>query len=263
VPHLDTDTIAAPAFCLADDLTPGGGAWHAHRHHQLLYAAAGMMWLEIDTATWMLPPQRAAWIAGGVRHRVVVRAEAALRTVYLAPELTDGPGATCRVFPVTPLAREMLLYSARWGPQDGEDPTARSWFSVLAALCGEWSASEHRFCLPRARSEQLARALEWALEHLQECPTVQQVARAGGMSTRTLSRRFAEETGMTWRAWLHHARMMHAMELLLRPDATVTDTAFQVGFQSLGAFSRAFATFTGQRPSQWSESASDGGILPP
>jgi transcriptional regulator GlxA family with amidase domain len=174
----------------------------------------------------------------------------ALRTVYLSPRLARGPEGGCRVFEAAPLAREMILYAMRWGPDgDGQDDGARApFFAALAALCEEWCAEALPFRLPGAKTPELARAMEYALDALGESPTLEEAARRAALSERTLARRFADEAQTTWRQFLHHARMLRAMELLAQPGARVTDTALAVGFESFGAFTRAFEAFTGERP---------------
>jgi AraC-like DNA-binding protein len=59
------------------------------------------------------------------------------------------------------------------------------------------------------------------------------------------------ETGISWRQFLHQARMLRAMELLVEADASITDVAFAVGFNSLSAFAKSFAYFSGQTPSKF------------
>jgi transcriptional regulator GlxA family with amidase domain len=47
--------------------------------------------------------------------------------------------------------------------------------------------------------------------------TPAEVGRAVGWSERTLRRRFVEATGLTWRRYLLHARLLRAMALLAEP----------------------------------------------
>jgi len=61
------ESAAANAFAFRD----AAGlryALHAHRRHQLLYATSGTASLEVLDATFVLPPQRAAFIPAGTRH---------------------------------------------------------------------------------------------------------------------------------------------------------------------------------------------------
>lgn len=239
------------AFGLADDLAPFASEWHRHRHHQLLYAARGAMQLETRSSRWLLPPQRMAWIRGGTEHRVTATGPVHLRTVYMAPRLTRGPAEPCAVMEVSPLARELLVEAMRWGPdQDSAGEVPRAFFAALAALTGEWAASPADLSLPGARTAELGRAMEHALAHLDDAE-LETAAEAAHVSAKTLARRFEAETRMTWRQWLHRARMLAAMERLAIPGASATRVALEVGFASQAAFTRAFTAFTGESPSAY------------
>ena len=250
-PLIDVDAVQVTAFGLADLLHPlhrGPSAWHAHAKHQLLYAESGTLHLQTAQGQWLLPPQRAAWIGAGIRHRVRPLSAVALRTVYVAPQWITGPDGLC-VFAVTPVLREMILYAMRWGPdRPAKDATAEALFAALGLLSAEAAADRAPFCLPAPRSPELCRGVRHMLSHLGEPLEIGETARRAGLSLRTLARRFDAELEMSWRDFLHNARMLKAMELLVRNDATVTDTALAVGFESMGAFTRAFTRFAGESP---------------
>jgi AraC-like DNA-binding protein len=249
---VDVDAVSLPAFGLEDDYGPLISSWHSHNKHQLLYAASGTLQLEVEGSQWLLPPQRAAWISARLRHRVRALTRVALRTVYLSPRLDRVMPSACVVFAATPLAREMILYAMRWGPsRHADDKVARAFFAALSALASEWAERALPFRLPTPRSPELGRAMQYAIEELSSTPTVEEAARRAGLSTRTLGRRFTEEAQTSWRQFLHHARMMRAMELLVAPGARVTDTALAVGFESPGSFTRAFEEFTGEKPKDY------------
>ncbi len=247
MPKIDVDRALAPCFGLAVDVSAMDSGWHAHARHQLLYAARGSMQLWVDDAQWLLPPGRAAWIPARLRHRVEARA-LRLRTVYLHPRRVHGAPRRAGVFGASVLAREMILHAMRWGPDDAPDRASRAFFGALASLCVEWAAGSASFRLPVAQSPALHRAMQWTLEHVTGRPTVEQAARAAGLSTRSLARRFAEETGTTWRRFLHDARMLEAMRRLGEPDVRVGDVAMALGFGSQAAFTHAFTAFTGESP---------------
>jgi AraC-like DNA-binding protein len=77
------------------------------------------------------------------------------------------------------------------------------------------------------------------------------VARAVGVSVRTLHRRLVGETNLSFRDYLVRARVLAAMAALAEPRARVTDVAPRVGFESLGAFARAFRKIAGESPSEY------------
>ena len=130
---VSVDDAPAPAFGLAERLTPGEGPWHQHRRHQLLYAASGRLTLELDDAAWTLPPQRAAWIRSNTLHRVCLTRPVELRAVYLSPEFCPALNTDARVFAIDELTRQLLLASVRFGPaRDPDDPLANDLLRTLA-----------------------------------------------------------------------------------------------------------------------------------
>lgn len=56
-----------------------------------------------------------------------------------------------------------------------------------------------------------------------------------GLSRRTLSRRFVQETGMHVTAWRQRRRLLHALPLLAQSDA-VSAVALQLGYANISAF---------------------------
>ena len=92
----------------------------------------------------------------------------------------------------------------------------------------------------------LARVLDWALARLHRPLALQDLAREGNMSVRTLARRFEQETGSTPHRWLTHQRLLAAQRRLETTDDSVGQVARGVGFDSAMTlrhhFRRAFGT---------------------
>jgi AraC-like DNA-binding protein len=220
--------------------------------HYLLYASTGAFRLEVGNARWLLPPQRAAWVAANTPLRLSAKAPGTTSSVLFAEGSIQQLDFSCRVFSVSTLAREMLLYAVRWGPERGDhDPAADSFFRALATVCTELAAEPDELWLPCAESTELDRALEYTLANMVDKPTFAEVASAAHVSERTLARRFAEEAGMTWSEFARRARMIRAMELLAEPDSKVISVVDAVGFSSVSAFNHAFRAFTGETPSSY------------
>lgn len=245
---VDVDRAPAASFVLDDELPPFRSHWHIHRRHQILYSRSGALRLEVGGAQWLIPPQRAAWLAAGVRHRVSASAPVSLRTAYLARAL-GGLIKGCHVFDLPPVGRAMLEYGARWGPTHSpRDARARAYFAVVADLCREWSDAPDRFSLPAARTSAIERAMAITINRVEDRLPLSAVARHAGISARTLQRQFAIETGSSWRTFVMQARMLRALELLAAPGARVTEVAMALGFNSFGAFTRAFVRLAGETP---------------
>jgi len=252
---LGIETSPLESFAFLDQADNIRYDWHAHKRHQLLYAFSGTLRLEAENGLYLLPPQRAVWIPARVLHRTTLQ-KVRSGSVFLAPLLVPTEIARVRIISAAPIVREMVRYALRWpSTRDPDDLLANAWFRTMGLLCAEWIRDEMPFHLPAARTDQVARAIEYTLQNL-ESATMEAAAKAAALSERHFRRRFDMETGIAWRLFLHQARMLRAMELLAEADANITDVSYAVGFNSLSAFAKSFALFSGQLPSKYRRFAS-------
>ncbi|WP_320777364.1 GlxA family transcriptional regulator [Streptomyces sp. CRN 30] len=101
---------------------------------------------------------------------------------------------------------------------------------------------------PRPQGSVLEPLLAWLHENLARELTLDDIAAQAGTSTRTLIRRFREQTGSTPLQWLHRARVRQAQHLLETTRHPVERIATQVGFGSPTAFRERFKRTTGVSP---------------
>jgi transcriptional regulator GlxA family with amidase domain len=90
--------------------------------------------------------------------------------------------------------------------------------------------------------------LVWLEESSARDLTLAEIASWAGMSTRTLNRRFREQTGTTPLQWLHRARIRRAQHLLETTTHPVDRIGGQVGFGSPTAFRDRFKRVVGTSP---------------
>ncbi|WP_436791833.1 AraC family transcriptional regulator [Yinghuangia sp. YIM S10712] len=222
-------------------------SWHRHDLHQLEYAFEGIVEVETSVARYRLPSRQAVWIPAGLAHKSTFD-RAKTVSVFFDPAVVHDTGGRARVLPVEPVLREMVVYAARWPiGRPGSDAVADAYFEALAHLVLEWLHREKPFHLPTTTDPLIAAVMRYTDGHLGSV-TADEVCRAVAVSERTLRRRFRAATGMTWRQYLLHSRLLHAMTLLARQDDTVLGVATAVGFDSASAFSRAFQAYSGQTP---------------
>ncbi len=81
-----------------------------------------------------------------------------------------------------------------------------------------------------------------------DVPTLAAIAH---LSASQFGRVFKEVYGETPHRYLQRRRVERAMTLLRQTDRPVTDVAWDVGFASLGTFSRTFSTVVGCSPSEF------------
>jgi transcriptional regulator GlxA family with amidase domain len=101
---------------------------------------------------------------------------------------------------------------------------------------------------PVPRGAELEPLLRWLEANTAPDLTLGDIAARAGMSTRTLNRRFREQTGSTPLQWLHRARVRRAQYLLEHTDHPVDRIAADVGFGSPTAFRERFKRVVGTSP---------------
>lgn len=221
---------------------------HSHDWPQLVYASDGVMSVDTDDGTWVVPSHRGVWIPAGVRHAITMSGWVSMRTLYILPRLATGMPRRCSVVAVTPLLRHLILDVIELGMLRREIPQHRRLAAVLLDRLRLLPAVPLELPMPRD-----PRAVRVA-SRLRELPgaatSVDRLARAAGASRRTLERLFQCETGMSIGRWRQQARLLHAMRLLAGGEP-VTTTALEVGYESPSAFIAAFSETFGVTPGRY------------
>ncbi|WP_010164503.1 helix-turn-helix domain-containing protein [Sphingomonas sp. PAMC 26617] len=100
----------------------------------------------------------------------------------------------------------------------------------------------------------LARAVALVVEDPASSHSLTDLARAAGMSRSKFAKVFAETLGSPPMAFVTHARLDKARNLLLSTELSIADIAHHVGFASRSHFSRSFRTAFGIDPTRMRQS---------
>ncbi|MER7236301.1 helix-turn-helix domain-containing protein [Streptomyces olivaceus] len=240
----DADTIVVPGTATpADPLSP------AVRDALRTAAADGTRIASICAGTF---PLAATGLLDGLR----------ATTHWLAAEALAGAHPDVEVDPdVLYVDNGQLLTSA--GAAAGLDlclhMIRRDYGSAVAAHAARLSVmpleregGQAQFIVhdypPAPQGSALEPLLTWLRDNLARDLALADIAAHAGMSTRTLIRRFREQTGSTPLQWLHRARVRQAQHLLETTQHSVERIAGQVGFGSPTAFRERFKRTTGVSP---------------
>ncbi len=225
--------------------------WHFHDVHEIEYACRGVVEVKTQAGHYLLPPHQAAWIPAGLHHQTTLTAGAQTLAVLFEPGLVPAAGDRVRIIAVSPLLREMMLYSERWPiSRTGSGVEADSFFQALGYVVAEALADERPLNLPVSADPVVTAVTDYTRAHLDHV-TVSDVTRAVGVSERTLRRLCSTHLGMSWRDYLLRARVLRSMAMLAQPDRSVLEVSIAVGFDDAGAFARSFARHCGETPSAY------------
>lgn len=218
---------------------------HVHTdHHQLAWASAGVVMVDVDDRCWVLPPNLALWIPAGVWHATSAVRESVLEGIYIVPATVPLSWPEPTVLSVGPLARQLIRYLAVDLDHEHRARAEAVLLDVLAPV-GDSTIELPMPIDPRARA--VAEALRAAPADRR---SLDQLARTVGSSPRTLLRTFLTDTGLTFNQWRTHARLQAAMVRLCDGD-TVSRVAPGVGYATPSAFVAAFRRVTGHTPAAY------------
>lgn len=252
IPLADVDHVARPIVAIGTDYSPGTLLdFHSHRRAQFLYGMTGLMEVNTDDGTWMVPPYSGVWLPAGKRHRVHMNG-VSTRSLYIEPLAAPRPSRSCEVLVVTPLLHHLLLASANMPAS--YDESGRDGALAQLLLYELQLAPSLPLFAPLPRDPQLARLCKDFLgqPHIHSLP--EDWARQLHRSQRTFNRLFRQQTGMSFAVWRQQACLMAALPRLLA-GSSVTRTALELGYDSPGAFSSMFRKVLGQSPTDFVRAA--------
>lgn len=209
---------------------------HTHDRGQFSYRIEGFSVVQAPGRSIFLPPGRGVWIPAGVVHEVTCRGPAAYNAFYVAPSAAPQPESV-RVIAVSPLLHalvECLL--------NEEAPVRTERHALMAQLVLDeiGQAADIGATAPVMPQSSRLRALCDRLYMDPASPLdLDAWAADAGMSRRSFTRAFREETGLSPGKW-HQQLRMHHVDGLLAQGLTLQQAAYQLGYSGVASLGRAY-----------------------
>lgn len=229
-----------------------------------MYAARGVLSVQTERGTSIVPANRVAWTPAGCPHHHRAHGDTDMRIVFLPASLARLVPGHPAVFTASDLAREVLLTLT--GPRN-YDPAARPIGSGARArlrrvLVDELhDAPEQPLQLPEPRDDRLRAIARLLRANPADNTSLAELGRTIGASARTLSRLFHNELGMTFYEWRTQLRVYQALVLLADGHDT-THVAHACGWANPSHFITAFTKLVGTTPGRHSIRVANG-MIPP
>ncbi|WP_138465686.1 helix-turn-helix domain-containing protein [Poseidonocella sp. HB161398] len=250
-PHLRaspfTDRLPGPVFHRVEAV-PANGLYPeaAHDWGEFVYCHAGVTEVTAAGARLLAPPHMGIWIPPGLAHTGSNREATEHCSVYVARDLCAAmPGRLCALV-VTPLLRA-ILEELRAVPWDGSAAQGR----LLRVLADQLSACRVADSfVPDSADPQLGALLAVLRADPSDGRPLAELARAHGMSERSLIRRCRRDLGMSLTEWRQRLRVVAAISRL-QAGASVEAVALDLGYSTASAFIAMFRGLTGESPGRF------------
>lgn len=225
---------------------------HSHGRAELVYVSSGSLCLTANDVNFTVPSQHAILIPAGTVHDMRMLTDTFVVTLYISMPPARRRIRGCQNIPVSGLLRELMNIAVNLPTDydaDGRDGRIMDLITEEAV----WLISQPRtptLQTPVPKDIRLLGVCQQLLRELDRAWTIDEVALAAGMGRRTFTRTFKREMGVSFSTWLLHARLNAAVSLL-SAGASITEVAFESGYNSPSAFATMFKRCLGVPPSAY------------
>lgn len=218
-----------------------------------MYAASGVLAVHAERGTSIVPANRVAWTPAGFTHCHRAHGDTDMRIVFFPPSLARLLPGHPAVFLASGLAREVLLAltSSRSHNDSAPEYSGSARFRLLRVLIEELrEVHEQPLHLPEPQDDRLQGIARMLYENPADNASLAELGKTIGASTRTLSRLFRDQLGMTFYEWRTQLRIYHAL-ILLADGHDATQTAYACGWANPSTFIAAFTSIIGTTPGRY------------
>lgn len=221
---------------------------HTHNRGELILALSGNITCTIEhEAIWVIPPQCALYIPVGTPHSIRASGNTKYCIIFIHPDITKQPDKCCSLS-ISPLVKEMILHLSDF-PQDYEK-NSHEWCFAELMLNELIKMPTVNINLQMPYNSKLRTIANALTDIPSDRKTAAQWAKIMGMSERTLERLIIKETGLTFRHWRQQFHIIIALQRL-EEGASVQQTAWDLGYESVAAFITMFKKRLGKPPRRY------------
>ncbi len=249
---IEVDELNKPYFVWFEENWIHDDVLHQHQKGQLVYVESGFQYITIEERIYLLPQNYAVWIPPNTLHKTNSHSEKIkLMIMFADTEIKDTFYHEVNVFSVPPVLKEMIKYAEKWSKlltkDHNESLFLKALFNELPHFV-DHSLKLH-ICLPG--DKRLDKVIEHLHHHYREEIKIEELSDTALLSLRTLERIFKKETGLTVTKYQQILRIIKSLELLSSGNFTISETAYEVGYRSVQAFTRSFQSVMNFRPTDF------------
>jgi len=237
-----------PVVGYTETITDAVCSLHSHPRAQLLYATSGVMHVVVENQIWVVNPLQGLWIAGGVEHQVSFQKDVNLYSVFIDPSYTNDLPSTSFSFDISVFLKQLMFKIISFEDPENITPAQKRIMDVFLdelALIRPSSTF-----LPTSNHIKLKSIIDILINDVANKETIEHFADLSYMSSRTLSRLFIKELGMSFSDWRIRLKLLEAIKRLGEKQS-IKEIAFDLGYETTSAFIFMFKKNLGKTPSNY------------
>ena len=223
--------------------------WHQHRSGQLYYPLSGTMMIETDSVQWLVTPGTLAWFPPDTVHRSTPGSQVSGINIYF--QTTEY--LCCPAIPHLFRAGTFIPGLLERLRDNSDQDYCRLALALLAHEIAAAPSLPHHIVLPQDRR---ARAVAiYIVANPDTSLTRTELAGQQGLSERTLSRLFRQQTGLSFSQWRQQTKLVSSLEAVLTGER-IEAIAENFGYANTSTYIAAFRQHFGRTPAKFRQSQS-------
>ena len=239
--------IFAREFTIDDSLMEQ--SLHTHEVGLLTCVKKGIVRIATEVDSWVISHNTIFYLPPNVMHLTEVIGECSIQAVFIPKRLNKLLPQRIAIIEFTPLMNSILERMASWEFKLEYNPEQQRLAKVAEdELKNAREASF--FHIPMPKDEKLKKIAKKILQSPEDMSTIETWAKFTGMSLRSFTRHFTEETGLAFTEWRQRVKIYTALKLLSE-NVSVSDVAFNLGYQNVSTFIAMFKGHMGCSPTEY------------
>ncbi|MFE5244646.1 MULTISPECIES: helix-turn-helix domain-containing protein [unclassified Streptomyces] len=221
---------------------------HSHPRHELVWVRGGTLTSRVEDRVFTVSEGHGLWMPAGVVHGGRATAGAQFHDAFFAPDRTPFAFEEPKAIAMTPLLESLLTHLSR------SDLDAEARARAEAVVFDVLQPSERQLVLQLPGDPRIDAIAEALLDDPADDRSLEEWARALGISDRTVTRAFRHATGLSFAQWRQVLRVHRALTLLSE-GLDVTTVSEVLGYAQPSSFIAAFRRVMGTTPGAFFDTA--------
>lgn len=249
---INIDQLDKPYFVWFEENWRHDDLLHSHEKGQLVYVESGFQYITVNGKIYLLPQNYAAWIPPGAIHKTNSHSEK-IKLMIMFADVDEHTSFyhEVNVFSVPTVLKEMIKYSEKWSKSMLHNPDEMLFLKALFNELPRFVEHSIKLHIRLPEDKRLSQPIGYLHNHYHEDIKIEDLSEVSLLSLRSLERIFKKETGMTLSKYQQVLRIIKSLELLSSGDLTISETAYEVGYKSVQAFTRSFQAVMQSRPTDF------------
>ena len=218
---------------------------HYHSRGQLAGTLQGLMSIEVESCQWIVPATHGIWIPPDTKH-FLLRSHGAFHgwSIYIQKSVCNNLPIKPCILELSSLLREAITRSMTWHNTELQPEHKR----LMAVILDEISIiPQVKIALPMPKDIRLLKIALALSDNPSDDRNINEWSVWAGISRRSLTRRFTNETGFNFTEWRQKLRMLKALELLVA-GKPITEVSLNLGYDNISRFIAIFRRNFGVTP---------------